>query len=252
VRAGHAPAGYGVYALASWLLAQIADLVLGNFNAPSWMMQTFLLLLVAGFPVALIIGWAYELTPQGLRREETASSDAESYDQTAASSPTLLRYTVWFAATVCLAAILFLSAKFVEQQRTASAEEVKPRFVVAVFENGTGDTSLDSVGRLTADVISAGLQRTGIVGVVPPNTALHISRAIAGPGDPVARLAQETGATHAVAGTYYRRGDVIQFHAQIIDTSNDVKRRQHVAIEPVEGPYDMTGQTRRSMPCASG
>jgi len=228
----------GVYALAAWLLAQIADLVLGNFNAPSWMMQSFLLLLVAGFPVALIIGWAYELTPEGLKRDELASSDAESRDQTAASSSTLLRYIVWFAATVCLAAILFLSAKFVEQQRAAPVEEVKPRLVVAVFENGTADASLDSVGRLAADVISEGLQRTGIVEVVPPNTALHISRTIAGPGDPVARLAQETGSTHAVTGTYYRSGDVIQFHAQIIDTSNDVKSRQHVAIEPVEGPYD--------------
>ena len=228
----------GVYALAAWLLAQIADLVLGNFNAPSWMMQSFLLLLVAGFPVALIIGWAYELTPEGLRRDELASSDAESRDQTAASSSTLLRYIVWIAATVCLAAILFLSAKFVEQQRAAPVEEVKPRLVVAVFENGTADASLDSVGRLAADVISEGLQRTGIVEVVPPNTALRISRAIAGPGDPVARLAQETGSTHAVTGTYYRSGDVIQFHAQITDTSSDVKRRQHVAIESVEGPYD--------------
>ena len=227
-----------VYALVAWVLAQIADLVLGNFNAPGWMMQTFLFLLIAGFPVALIIGWAFELTPQGLRREEPVAGDAESKDQASAPSSTLLRYTVWFAATVGLASILFLSAKFVEQQRTAPAEEVKPRLVVAVFENGTGDISLDLVGRLAADVISEGLQRTGIVDVVPPNTALHISRTLVGPGDPVARLAQETGATHAVAGTYYRSGDVIQIHAQIIDTSNDAKRRQHVAIEPVEGPFD--------------
>lgn len=101
---------------------------------------------------------------------------------------------------------------------------------------------MDSVGRMAADVISAGLQRTGIVDVVSPNRALHISRSIAESDDPerdpVARLAQETGATHAVSGTYYRSGDAIQFHAQVINTSNVVKRRQHVAIEPVEGPYD--------------
>ena len=228
----------GVYAFVAWLLAQVADLVLGNFNAPGWMMQTFLFLLIAGFPIALIIGWAFELTPQGFRREEAASPDTDSRDKNPAPSSTLLRYTVWFASTVGLAAILFLSARFAEQRRTAPAEEVKPRLVVAVFENGTGDNSLDSIGRLAADVISEGLQRTGIADVVPPNTALHISRTLAGPGDPVAWLAQETGATHAVAGTYYRSGDAIQFHAQIIDTSNDVKRRQHVAIEPVEGPFN--------------
>jgi len=236
----------GVYALVAWLLAQIADLVLDNFNAPNWVMQSFLFLLVAGFPVALIIAWAFELTPQGFRREDTASSDANSQDQASSLSSKLLLYTVWFAATVGLAAILFLSARFVEQQRAEPGVFVNPRVVVAVFENGTGDTSLDSMGRLVADVISHGLQRTGIVDVVPPNTALHISQSIAGSGDtgsdPVARLAQESGATHAVAGTYYRNGDAIQFHAQIIDTSNDVKSRQHVAIEPVEGPYDKPGE----------
>lgn len=237
----------GVYALVAWLLAQIADLVLGNFNAPSWVIQTFLLLLIAGFPVALIIGWAFELTPQGIKREAPASSDIESQDQVPASSSTLLRYTIWFAATVGLAVVLFLSAEFVEQQRAVPAQEVKPRFVVAAFENGTGDTSLDSVGRLVADVISAGLQRTGIVDVVPPNTALRIARTVSEQddteGDPVASLAQETGATHAVAGTFYRNGDAIQFRAQIIDTSRDVKRRRHVAIEAVEGPYDRPGET---------
>jgi len=236
----------GVYALLAWLLAQIADLVLDNFNAPSWVMQSFLFLLVAGFPVAIIIGWAFELTPRGFRREKPASSDAESNDRAPAPLSALLRYTVWIGATAGLAAILFLSAKFVEQQRAAPGEVVNPRFVVAVFENGTGDTSLDSVGRLAADVISEGLQRTGIVDVVPPNTALHLARTIGGPDDPesepVARLAQETGATHAVVGTYYRNGDAIQFHAQIIDMRNNVKRRQHVAIEPVEGPYDRPGE----------
>ncbi len=235
-----------VYALSAWLLAQIADLVLDNFNAPSWVMQSFLFLLVAGFPVAIIIGWAFELTPRGFRREKPASSDAESNDLAPAPSSALLRYTAWIGATLSLAAILFLSARFVEQQRTAPTEELVPRFVVAVFENGTGDTSLDSVGRLAADVINEGLQRTGIVDVVPPNTALHLARTIGGPDDPesepVARLAQETGATHAVVGTYYRNGDAIQFHAQIIDTRNNVKRRQHVAIEPVEGPYDRPGE----------
>ena len=236
----------GVYALMAWLIAQIADLVLNNFNAPGWVMQSFLILLVAGFPVALLIGWVFELTPQGFRREEPASGDADSHDLAPATSSTLLRYTVWIGATLSMAAILFLSARFVEQQRTVPAEDLVPRFVVAVFENGTGDTSLDSVGRLAADVISEGLQRTGIVNVVPPNTAFHLSQTIAGAGDtesdPIARLAQESGATHAVAGTYYRNGDAIQFHTQIIDTNNDVKRRQHVAIEPVEGPFDRPDQ----------
>ena len=116
-----------VYALAAWLLAQIADLVLGNFNAPNWVMQSLLVLLVAGFPIALIIGWIFELTPQGFRRDEPASSGADSLNQAPAPSSTLLLYAVWFGATVGLATILFLSARFVERQRTAAGEEVNVR-----------------------------------------------------------------------------------------------------------------------------
>jgi tetratricopeptide (TPR) repeat protein len=235
----------GVYVLVAWLLAQVADLVLGNFNVPSWVMQTVLLVLIAGFPVALFIGWAFELTPHGLRREAPAPQDTDSRAQTPATSSALLRYTVWFTATVGLAAVLYLSAEFVERQRAVPAREIKPRFVVAVFENGTGDSSLDSVGRMVADMISTGLQRTGIVDVVPQNSAFRIAQTIAESadtkGDPIIRLAQESGATHAVAGTYYRDGDAIQFNAQILDASNDVLRRQHVAIEAVEGRYDRPG-----------
>jgi tetratricopeptide (TPR) repeat protein len=138
-----------------------------------------------------------------------------------------------------------------QQQRTATGEEVSPRVVVAVFENGTGDASVDSIGRLAADAISQGLQRTGIVDVVPPNTALHISRTIAGPGntvsDPVTALAQAMGATHAVTGTYYRNGDSIQFHAQIIDTRNAVESRQLVALDPVSAQYDRPGEAIESL-----
>ena len=83
-----------VYALVAWLLAQVADLVSDNFDAPKWVIQSFLYLLVAGFPVALIIAWAFELTPQGLRRELPDSTDSETKDQAVAASSTPLTYAV--------------------------------------------------------------------------------------------------------------------------------------------------------------
>lgn len=57
------------YILSSWLLAQVADLVLDNINAPEWVMQTILLVLALGFPVVVFFSWAYEVTPEGIKRE---------------------------------------------------------------------------------------------------------------------------------------------------------------------------------------
>ena len=57
------------YAIVMWLLLQVADVILDNIAAPSWVFQVILLLLVLGFPVAIIFAWAFELTPEGLKKE---------------------------------------------------------------------------------------------------------------------------------------------------------------------------------------
>ena len=58
------------YAVAAWLLLQMVDLVLENINAPDWMMQVFMLGLAVGFPIAIIVAWAFELTPDGVKLEK--------------------------------------------------------------------------------------------------------------------------------------------------------------------------------------
>jgi TolB-like protein/Tfp pilus assembly protein PilF len=57
------------YIISSWLLIQVADLVLENIGAPDWVMQSIMLVLALGFPVAVFFSWAYEVTPEGLKRE---------------------------------------------------------------------------------------------------------------------------------------------------------------------------------------
>jgi predicted transporter len=53
------------YAVASWVLLQVVDLVLDNSDAPGWVMDVFMMVVVLGFVVSLIIAWAYEVTPDG-------------------------------------------------------------------------------------------------------------------------------------------------------------------------------------------
>ena len=58
------------YAVAAWLLLQIVDLVLENINSPDWVMQVFMLAMAVGFPIAIIIAWAFEVTPDGIKLEK--------------------------------------------------------------------------------------------------------------------------------------------------------------------------------------
>jgi hypothetical protein len=57
------------YAIAGWVLMQIAATVLPIFEAPPWILKVVTFLLVLGFPIALILAWAFEMTPEGIKRE---------------------------------------------------------------------------------------------------------------------------------------------------------------------------------------
>ncbi len=58
------------YIVVAWLIMQVADIVLGNIGAPDWVFQVILLLLAIGLPLILLFAWAFELTPEGLKREK--------------------------------------------------------------------------------------------------------------------------------------------------------------------------------------
>ena len=62
------------YAVASWLLIQIATQVFPFFEVPNWAVRLVVLILVAGFPVALVFSWAFEVTPEGIKRESEIES----------------------------------------------------------------------------------------------------------------------------------------------------------------------------------
>src|SRR5438132_12797468 len=57
------------YAVVAWLLIQAASILLPTFEAPAWVMKVVVMLLALGFPAALIFSWAFEITPEGIKRE---------------------------------------------------------------------------------------------------------------------------------------------------------------------------------------
>src|SRR5881398_2823506 len=62
------------YALVAWLLMQVASQIFPFFEIPNWAVRLVVLLLVIGFPIALIIAWAFEVTPEGIKRTEAADA----------------------------------------------------------------------------------------------------------------------------------------------------------------------------------
>ncbi len=68
----------GLYAVTSWLLLQVADVLVGLLRLPDWTLRFVLLLLVLGFPVAMTLSWVFDMTPEGLRRSSPDDPDPQA------------------------------------------------------------------------------------------------------------------------------------------------------------------------------
>jgi hypothetical protein len=95
------------YGITAWLIAQIAGLAAASFLAPVWVMKMIITMLILGFPVAMLLAWAYELTPEGLRRE----SDIKPGQSTARATAGKLDRTI--TVVLVLAVIYFSYDKFI-------------------------------------------------------------------------------------------------------------------------------------------
>ena len=64
-----------VYTVVAWLLIQVVDVVLPTFNAPLWVNQTIILLLLLGLPVVVALAWVFEITSEGIQKTEASNSE---------------------------------------------------------------------------------------------------------------------------------------------------------------------------------
>ena len=130
------------------------------------------------------------------------------------------RVAIWGGVVVAIFAIAVAAARLIDA-KTASAVAVRKRVLVTVFDNRTGDTTLQSLGRMTQDWIAQGILRTNLVDLVDlvdPRAAVFVQgRAAAGAAiDPVT-LARRTGAAMVIFGSYYRTADTLVLQASILD-----------------------------------
>jgi TolB-like protein/predicted Zn-dependent protease len=123
------------YAVVAWLLLQAADILLGNFGAPEWVFKSFVALLLLGFPLALFLSWAYELTPEGVKRSEDVSLDESA---TPATGKRIDRLIV---VGLLVVIVLLVGERFWPGERT-DAESTASGEVAAAMQAGTPARSI--------------------------------------------------------------------------------------------------------------
>src|SRR5437870_9188111 len=123
------------YAVVAWLFVQAASILLPTFDAPSWVMKTLVVLLALGFAMAVFISWAFEATPEGLKRTENVPPDV------AAKLPTWSpRKFATFIVAVAVIAAGLLAYQFLRTARSTIISSAENKSIAVLpFVNMSAD-----------------------------------------------------------------------------------------------------------------
>src|SRR5919202_703993 len=121
------------YAVVGWLLIQIATQVFPFFEIPNWAVRLVVLAIIIGFPIALVIAWAFEVTPEGLKRTEAAKDGAAP-----ASKNRAWIYVVVIGTALSIG-LFFLGRYTAATRQTASSGTGEKSIAVLPFQNLSGD-----------------------------------------------------------------------------------------------------------------
>jgi TolB-like protein len=201
-----------VYAMTSWLLIQIATQVSPFFEIPPWVVRLIIILLVAGFPIAVMLAWAYELTPSGLLK----AADAPA----ARNGDWNLIHRIYSAviAILALAIVFLLFLSHPGSHVTNAGADLEKSIAVLPFENLSDEKeNLYFTGGMQDDLLTnlAKIQDLTVIG----------RRSVMKFRDPAKRNIGEIGKSLGVAtilqGSVRRKADRVVVNVQLIDARSD-------------------------------
>ncbi|NVJ65508.1 MAG: hypothetical protein HWE16_03405 [Gammaproteobacteria bacterium] len=229
------------YLVAAWLLIQVVDIVSDVLELPAWTPKLILLLLAIGFVVALIVSWAYEITPEGIKKEKDVDRDKSITNITAKK---LDKITI--ALLLMVVAMVIVDRNYDSPHATISLAQV---------ENTNPQQAIKSSANSN---LSQALLDTKAVAVIPfanrsnkkddefftdgihDDLLTHISRIkdlkvisrtsvmkYRNSNKSIPEIAQELGVGAILEGGVQRAGDRIRVNVQLIDANTD----QHIWAE---------------------
>jgi TolB-like protein/Flp pilus assembly protein TadD len=230
-----------VYAATAFAVLQGADILLPNLGVPGWVMRFVIVVVLLGFPIALVLAWALEVTPEGgvKRTADARNADIEQ-------APSLLGVRTVFVAGLLVAVGIGLSAGWLlkpaggSQQDTGSAAgagsvpgaagaastDTRPSIAVLPFDNLAGDEATEPFVLGVHDDLLTQLSRIEALRVISRTSVLEYR------GSPknVRQIAAELGVSVVLEGGVQRVGDRVRLNVQLIDAASDA----HIWAETYE------------------
>jgi TolB-like protein len=222
-----------VYLIASWLLAQVADLMLENFNAPDWVVQAILVALIIGFPIAVIFAWAFEMTPEGIKKEKDVDRSASITHKTGhlldrsiiAILVIALSYFVWESRfgsggmdqNASSSATAEVSSDQAPELETEEIVETSTKSIAVLpFVNMSSDTEQEFFSDgISEEILNAlaGIKELKVAGRTS-------SFAFKGQNQDLRKIGDALGVEHILEGSVRKAGTTVRITAQLIQVKD--------------------------------
>jgi TolB-like protein/Tfp pilus assembly protein PilF len=211
------------YGIVAWLLVEMASVVLPALRLPEWTLTLLVFLVVAGFPLALILAWAFELTPAGIKRDE----DVEPADSITQQTRRKLDFAI--VGLLVVAVAYFAVDKFLleagpkqaviapEQVPVAKAVVREKSIAVLPFANLSDDASNEYFSHGISEELLNVLTRVTSLRVASRTSSFSFK----GTNTAIPEIAAQLNVNHILEGSVRKAGNRVRITAQLIDVASD-------------------------------
>jgi TolB-like protein len=207
------------YAVVGWLLIQVATQVFPFLEIPNWAIRLVILLTTLGFPVALLIAWAFELTPEGIKRTEAADAARQHS-----------RGGVWIAVVVIAAGLslgLFFLGRYTAGNATTQAREIStnPQKSIAVLPllNESGDPKDEYFSDGLSEELIAELAQISGLKVIGRSSSFRFKDRKEEPKS----IGEKLGVSTLLEGTVRKQGDRVRIVAALVSARDGITLWTH-------------------------
>ncbi len=207
------------YVVVAWLLIQVATQVFPFFNIPNWIVRLIVVLaMLIGFPIALVLAWAFEITPEGIKREEDVDRRKSIVRQTGRKLTALIVVVGAIAAGLMVFRFVRSQSGGKQGKETAIAAAIENKSIAVLpFENLSDEKANAYFVAGIQDEILTRLSKIADLKVISRTSTQHYQSA---PGN-LPEIARQLGVAHILEGSVQKQGDHVRVNVQLIKAAND-------------------------------
>jgi TolB-like protein len=206
------------YIVVGWLLIQAASILFPTFEAPTWVMKVFVAIVALGFPIALILAWAFETTPQGVKRTENIAPN-ESIPRWSVRKFAALIVTIALLATGLLMFQLVRRKSTPPAQVTAAAMPAQKSIAVLPLLNESGDPGDEYFSDGLSEELIAALAQIRELKVIGRSSSFRFKDRKEEPKT----IGEKLGVTTLLEGTVRRQGERVRIVAELINAADGIE-----------------------------